>query len=648
MGSRGNASRRDGTIHYYNAKWHLPSCDVGPTARKDRAPLAGGAWRGSVWILRMKPPIGWIGRLGSVWEDRLLGAFLAERPGAYRLAFFGLVAVVLVTLGLLFSFGCSHQWSCAWDSAFLLDGGWRILGGQRPHVDFYSPLGAVPLLVVALGMLVAGPRGAALTYGPAIVFPFVALAAWWVARRRLPALPALIFCLMVGFTLVATHYPGHPFHDTTYAAQYNRLGGALLAVLLVQVLLPPQEDMDAQSRSAAVLAGLCAGSILGLLLFTKITYFGMGVAAVALAGWSCFRRRIAAWVAVVGAGAAVWFCVMGYLGFDFAAFDADMKMLAAVQDADFRIVALANAVRWNRGPLGLLLVMMALLVRPMRRGNPDAVLSSWLLTATMALVAIFVGLFIYSTDGISGTPPAFAVAALVLAENLRRRCAISGPLRPETFEQGFKYLLASGLAACLAGVIIVHGSLSVAYSFVWHWLRADHLPTAAMVDSPTMGDVLLPPRADEARLADRQAVIASILQRDPDQPDPSSYQYACWTNDGLDLLRRHVDAKSRVFVMDWVNPFSFALELPSPRGDALYWHAGRVFDEAHHPDADRVFAEVTLVMVPKRPIQPASKRALAQVYGHVLQSRFEPIDESKLWTLYARRPNGDRPQHDGT
>jgi len=607
-----------------------------------------------MWIPRMKPPNGapdgWIGRLGSAWEDRLLGAFLADRPGAYRLALVGLVAIVLVTLGMLFSFGCTHQWSCAWDSAFLLDGGWRLLAGQRPHVDFYSPLGAVPLLVTALGMLVAGPRGAALSYGPAIVFPFVTLAAWWIARRRLPALHALVFCSMVGFTLVATHYPGHPFHDTTYAAQYNRLGGALLAVLLLQMLLPPRNaDRDSGSAGVAgVLEGLCAGVILGLLMFTKITYFGMGVAAVAMAGWSCFRLRIAAWSAMVGAGAAVWFCVVWYLGFDFAAFDADMKMLAAVQDPDYRIVALANAVRWNRGALGLLAVMMVLLVRPMRRGNLDAELSSWLLTATMAVVGIFVGLFIYSTDGISGMPPAFAVAALVLAENLRRRCVISGPLQPETFERGFKYLLASALAAYLAGVIIVHGSLSVAYSFGWHWLHADRLPTTAVVQSRTMGDVLLPPRADEAQLVDRDAVIAGILKRDPEQPALTSYQYACWTNDGLDLLRRHVNGESRIFVMDWVNPFSFALELPSPRGDALYWHAGRVFDEEHFPDADRVFREVTLVMVPNRAIQPASKRALARVYGRVLQSRFQPIDQSKLWTLYARRPSGDRPSRGGT
>ncbi len=576
----------------------------------------------------------WIERLSSAWEDGALRAFLAQRPGAYRWALAALFATVLVTLAMLVSFGCSHQWSCAWDSAFLLDGAWRLLAGQRPHVDFYTPLGAVPLLVNALGMWVAGPRGAALTYGYAIVFPVVTLLAWCIARRRLPALPALIFSLLVGFTLVATHYPGHPFHDTTYAAQYNRLGGALLAVLLLQVLLPPRE---ADSPTwAMLLEGIGAGALLGLLMFTKITYFGMGMAAVALAGWSSFRLRAAAWLGLVAASGAVVFCIVAYLGFDLAAFQADMKMLAAVQEPGDRIGALVNAVRWNRGPLGLLLVMTALLIRPMRAPRPQAELSSWLLTLAMAALAIFVGLFIYSTDGISGLPPAFAIAALVLAENLRRRCRVAAPLQPANFEPAFKYLLASGLVVYLAGVIVVHGALSVAYSFGWHWLRAGAMP-AATVDSPTMRDMPLPPRPDETALPDREAVIASLLKRDPEEPDPSSYQYATWTNDGLDLLRRHVASESRVFVMDWVNPFSFALGLRSPRGDALYWHAGRVFDENTHPAPERVFAEVTHVMVPKRPIQPASKRMLQRAYGDFLESRFQKIDESDLWTLLARR-----------
>jgi hypothetical protein len=89
--------------------------------------------------------------------------------------------------------------------------------------------------------------------------------------------------------------------------------------------------------------------------------------------------------------------------------------------------------------------------------------------------------------------------------------------------------------------------------------------------------------------------------------------------------------------MDWVNPFSFALEIPSPRGDALYWHAGRVFDEQHFPAPERVFEEVTLVMVPERALQPASKSTLEQVYRRELELHFQRIDQSRLWVLYGRR-----------
>jgi hypothetical protein len=238
---------------------------------------------------------------------------------------------------------------------------------------------------------------------------------------------------------------------------------------------------------------------------------------------------------------------------------------------------------------------------------------------------------------ISGLPPAFALAALILSENFRRQCVGEGALRREDFEPEFKYLLSGALVVYLAGVIILHGGLSVAYSLGWARLNAGRLPTTAVVESKTMEDVILPPNAGELALVDQDAVVASILRRDPDQPALTSYQYAVWINDGLALLREHADRNSRIFVVDWVNPFSFALELPSPRGDALYWHVERVFDQQHFPPAERVFREVTLVMVPKRAIQPASKEMLMRVYGDAVESQFEPIDESNLWILLGRR-----------
>ncbi len=592
--------------------------------------------------MKLPPHFGdrWVERLGLPhWEDRLLRPLLACKPSAFHLALGLLLAVIVITMAMAFSFGCSHQWSYAWDSAFALDGGWRLLGGQRPHTDFYCPLGVVPLLVVALGMVAAGPCGSALTYGYAIVFPVLTLAAWGLARRRLPAVCALVFALLVGFTLIATHYAGGSFYDTTYAAQYNRLAWALLCLLLLMSLLPPRQT---ESARLAVLEELCAGAILALLLFTKITYFGAGLVGVAL-GVAVHGKRRSGWLGMLSGFAGVALVIMCYLRFDLASLLADMKTLADVQDTRSRVLSLANEIRWKRRALFLLLAVIALFLRPMREPRFRDRLPGWPATSLIAVVVMFLGVFICSTDGISGFPPAFALAALVLAESFRRRCDVSANLAPGDFEIGFKYLLGCALAIYLAGVIVVPGALSVAYSLGWKRNNAERFPQAVVGGSRTMADMIFPPLCEEVGL-DRDAVVESILRREPREAGLTSYQYACWIEDGLVLLKKHATADSRIFVIDWVNPFPFALELPSPRGGALYWHAGRVTDEEHSPRPEQVFGEVTLVMVPKRAIQPASRQLLERVYGPLLDSRFQPVGESRLWSLYGRRSGGEAEQ----
>jgi hypothetical protein len=116
-----------------------------------------------------------------------------------------------------------------------------------------------------------------------------------------------------------------------------------------------------------------------------------------------------------------------------------------------------------------------------------------------------------------------------------------------------------------------------------------------------------------------------------------AYPYVLWFNDGARLLRRHVTPDSRVFVMDFSNPFSFALGLRPPRGGALVWHYERDFDAAHFPPADRVFSDVTFVMIPKCPVQRAATVTMRKIYGSALAASFVPIDETPLWELWGRQ-----------
>src|ERR1700693_6351930 len=42
------------------------------------------------------------------------------------------------------------------DIFFQLDNGWRVINGQRPHLDYYSPWGPVTFLVTAMGLTISG------------------------------------------------------------------------------------------------------------------------------------------------------------------------------------------------------------------------------------------------------------------------------------------------------------------------------------------------------------------------------------------------------------------------------------------------------------------------------------------------------------
>src|SRR5580658_2629081 len=75
------------------------------------------------------------------------------------------VATLVLTCGLVILAAphCSHRW--IEDAFLLLDGGWRILNGQRPYVDFYSALGPVTYLLVAMGLRLSGLGPAGIDYG---------------------------------------------------------------------------------------------------------------------------------------------------------------------------------------------------------------------------------------------------------------------------------------------------------------------------------------------------------------------------------------------------------------------------------------------------------------------------------------------------
>ena len=95
------------------------------------------------------------------WERRLKNFLSSVSDAAYRRALAILCLVLITTVGLIAITGTTHEWSeprlwsFAGDSVSILEYAWRLVNGQKPHLDFFTYIGVAPYAMVALGMWIS-------------------------------------------------------------------------------------------------------------------------------------------------------------------------------------------------------------------------------------------------------------------------------------------------------------------------------------------------------------------------------------------------------------------------------------------------------------------------------------------------------------
>src|SRR5205085_807988 len=113
-----------------------------------------------------------------------------QRPWTRAAWFAGLAALCLVRVRIALA-GVelfSH------DVFAMFDPAWRMLHGQRPHIDFYSHLGVVAYLPTLLGMWLAQGNGQGFAYALGSSLAACLVGAWiyLVGRQRMAAMPLLV------------------------------------------------------------------------------------------------------------------------------------------------------------------------------------------------------------------------------------------------------------------------------------------------------------------------------------------------------------------------------------------------------------------------------------------------------------------------
>jgi hypothetical protein len=563
-----------------------------------------------------------------------MSVILGNSVRVRRLSWITVVASALFLAALIWHLGCAPLNQCPWDLAVQLDGGWRLLNGQLPHRDFYSPLGVIPLLVSALGMVVAPPSASAVAYGTAVLLPVICLWSWTIARDRVPPVPAAAFSIMNGLLFAAPRSLDGAFRATTYAMQYNRYGWALLGIVLLEVFLGPEDRVRANSK---VVGPTSTGAALALMLFCKFNYFLAGAAALVLGavliGWS-LRRFVILGLSFSSAAAVL----LAFLRFDVASLGRDLVMLSGVQHTAARLGAILYVAGHTCSSVWILSIpFLIAFLDPLWSAAAGFGRFSYRAHAFPVAAILVLGVVTCSTNAETAGIPVFAVGSLIMMENARRGLLSRPTLHSRERCQATPLVtLTLLICAYFLGSTFLPDVSSLVYSGVWQRMNASEAHAANRMLAPDLRDMLLP-ASNSASPGD---VTTQILERDPASPGLAPCQYAAWVNDGIRLLTPHLTGGSRVFVMDWLNPFSFALLVRPPRGDALFWHYGRVVDYAHAPLPGAILGEVTTILVPRRPLAPETAAFLTTYLFDAVATDFHKVDESALWILYQRNKLG--------
>jgi hypothetical protein len=498
----------------------------------------------------------------------------------------------------------------SWDLLFNLEGAWSLLNGQQLHVDVHDPLGIVTFGLTALGFYVTGPGAKAFLVGETLYAAVILAAALTILPRRLPPAAAAVATIYVVLSILAPTSPGDPIETYSFAMSYNRFGWSTLTLLFVVVFLAPRSENRSWLDQAAVL-------LLGTLLFyLKITYFGVGIAAIAAALVLSphVRRQSGAWlgvltilvvIAAAPANAAYWSDILAALESGAARFDILTQIRNVVTSRDTAIIAVE-------------LVCLLWLRRAGVSMN----------RFVSALFIIGCGAFILSQNEQSDGISLYFVVALLLFDSARM--AVEDTRLP-----------AAEGALLLAAVLVPPsiGAVSMGASLVGYAVKAAATDNDVVDDTRLRGLAVPPEQPDLIAQFSASHMTPGLLnaaRRQHPQYELTQAEYVQTILKAAETVRTLISASGatrppHVELLDAVNPLPFMLGLPPSRGRQLW------FDRAFPwPPADEFLGRLDYVFVPKFPIDSASAQMALQRYKTFLEQHFYRT-ETDCWIVFQRQ-----------
>jgi hypothetical protein len=468
------------------------------------------------------------------------------------------------------------------DAFTVLDGAWRVLNGQRPHLDFYTGLGPVTYLITAAGVVIAAGNAAGLAYGQALFGCLAGLWAYRLSERRLRGLATMLVCAIVVLLAVVPTTIGDAPSGITPATTYNRFGYALVALLMIEA----SACYSFPNKRDEYWGGASTGLALGVLLFLKVSFF-MGAGFLLLALVPLKKQTRERWYGMGAAFGITLLAFAWYLQFDLAVVYHDLSTVAHAKHVRLGVY-LAKDVVVNAMPFLLFAQLIAQSEKSSRDRNAVRI---------AGLAVCLAGFFFLVTSWQFWGLPLDSLMAILLVDRAVPKSASTAPIR------------APRLLVLLFGSFFAFTYLTSEVAGLNYALseRVHQIPHTSFT-APTL------------------AGFNTTIERD----------YVEYINEGCDLLNRHRNPEDSVLALNFTNPFSFGLGMKPPSGGATWLQYGTNFDDAG-PSPERVFGDASLVMLPKLFSDKTLADSIPRLYGPFLKQHYALEAESLNWSLYRRR-----------
>ena len=473
------------------------------------------------------------------------------------------------------------------DAFAILDPAWRTLNGQVSHRDFFDNLGPVAYFPTTIGLLLAGGKVQGFGIGQGMCAVLIGCWTYVLSRGRLLDLGRPLLLLTEVSIVAAPFALGYSPIMISPAMTYNRYGYALIALILLEALVAPRST----ARWSEFAGGFSTGSIIILLLFTKITFF-IGAAFLLGVLIPCRPQNRVRWVGLLF-GLFVTFLLFSiYFHFDFLPMYRDLRILAGAKqfNPDGYV---PEAILENAAMLLVFTISIALFCYGHK--DPKSLLHVLVSGCATCLVGVF---FIFTNFERLGFPLQ-AILPIFLVHSFHGRVRSQSRME-KAFH--FSILLCAGV---LALTVVIPSAVSLSYGVAHKIRMGKQYPP---FPGPLLGD-FIPIREDDG--------------------------YRLFVDDGFTLLESFVKQKDSVISLDFSNPFSYGLGLSPAQGGAIALQYGTTFDDRHRPTPERLIGNATLVVVPKVFFDPANDN-IPRLYGPYLRSHFTLISESARWRLYRK------------